>query len=683
MSKAIYVSLLFIFCASLHIVYASPPNDTRQNFTVIINQVRGEECCSIGSLTNTKSQLENTIRLNLPTTFVLRYDALTDKRYTDLITSYRSIRPDLIHVGVMIEIVPSLIESAKSQVPSAKWIIEKMTLEYKGSEATWFQAQNAFTIGYPVESRKAIIDTIMKRFRLGFGSNPLVTSAWMIDTDSLNYLHDTYGVQTHQITREQWSTDSYTLYGGPPHYPYPASRNWLFMPDYSQKSPVTIVRQTVADPLYNYGDNSSSFTSQPNDYARAGRTISYFKKLVDNAFSQNNTGFVNVGLENSMPQEYQSAFDTQVRYIAGLQQEGKTKVIFPEEVGGIYNNLEVSTYSGVDDMRQALWITTPAYRVRVIKNNASVYITDIRLYAPDISDPYNTRVAKHEGYWIAPFLIDGSRWHEYQDVTTLPHKFVPIRNDFWTQPTGYLISQNATDLQISQSDTKHVSLTQMDGTAIAQFDVDSFQIPKDATYQSFVPTQFPVSYSIENGLRWNASNPLWSMQRGVCQTLCAYTLAMKKDAFSQAVERQYPYVYPEAVDRKMSLTYSKVSVTNTYAIAGRNPIRLMIEPHDQMNFPILLHNEAQILTNPEKGTKIVRLGELVKSQLQYVDLYREIPSMVTIRIQMNQGGTVYDTTKTVFFAPNCKTNLSYCATHPIQGVWYFITKISDWWKGRK
>jgi hypothetical protein len=48
--------------------------------------------------------------------------------------------------------------------------------------------------------------------------------------------------------------DSYTLYGGPVHYPYYPSQNWALVPaaQNNENMPI-IVRQTITDPVYNYG----------------------------------------------------------------------------------------------------------------------------------------------------------------------------------------------------------------------------------------------------------------------------------------------------------------------------------------------------------------------------------------------------------------------------------------------
>ena len=86
-------------------------------------------------------------------------------------------------------------------------------------------------IGYQPDDRKKLIDTYMTAFQNAFGYYPATSVSWMIDPLSLAYLQQKYGVSVQEITREQWGTDSYTIYGGPPHYPYKPSQNWAIVPD--------------------------------------------------------------------------------------------------------------------------------------------------------------------------------------------------------------------------------------------------------------------------------------------------------------------------------------------------------------------------------------------------------------------------------------------------------------------
>ena len=187
-----------------------------------------------------------------------------------------------------------------------------------------------------------IADYLFATFFEKFSYYPAVTSAWMIDTETLNYIHKEYGVKIQQITREQYGTDSYTLYGGPPHYPYPASKNWLFVPDYENNDPVLIVRQTVTDPLFNYGDNTSTFTSQPNDYMKNKKTFDYFKSLLDQAIDQsdNQTGFAMLGLENSMEDKFQQEYIAQLELLGKRNSEGLVKFVIVDEMVSFWKQIK-------------------------------------------------------------------------------------------------------------------------------------------------------------------------------------------------------------------------------------------------------------------------------------------------------------------------------------------------------
>ncbi|MFA5771076.1 MAG: hypothetical protein WC894_06335, partial [Patescibacteria group bacterium] len=258
--KKVFFSLtlflfLFLFKTS---IYAKEPAHV-----LIINQTRGEECCSKGSLDKLKMQVDAHIFKKIPAYFTIRFDALVNKNYVNYLNAMTIKYPELIRLGLLIEITPQLVKN--------------IDINHNINAENWFEAQNAFTIGYSKDDSIKIVDYLFSLFFEKFGYYPSITSSWMIDTNTLNYIHKEYGVKIQQITREQYGTDSYTLYGGPPHYPYPASGNWLFIPDYENDDPVLIVRQTVTDPLLNYGDNTNTFTSQPNDYMKNKKTFDYFK----------------------------------------------------------------------------------------------------------------------------------------------------------------------------------------------------------------------------------------------------------------------------------------------------------------------------------------------------------------------------------------------------------------------
>ena len=688
--QSFFASILFVTLflhTSTQSILSSAIETTPTNYAVIINQVRGATCCGAGSVDAMRRQLDIAVERELPSTFVIRYDALNDTRYTDVLRSYRDRYPTLIQLGAMIEIIPTLAEDAG--VP------------YTGNLDSWFHAQHAFTIGYAPSDREKIIDTLMERYKVVFGRYPTTTSAWLIDTPSVNRLHTRYGVLSHQITREQWGTDSYTLYGGPPHYPYPASTSWAFMPDYTDTtSSMLMLRQTVTDPMLNYGDTNSAHTSQPNDYARDGKSIAYYHTLLTNAFQQpaGQVGFALLGLENSMSDVYQEAYGEQLQWLADKQNDFNVKIVFADDAAmrKAYTSSSVSIYGRTEGTLGAWFVTTPRYRIRIRKSGDHIAITDIRIYGVKFTDPYTTRVALHEGFWIAPFLLDGSRWYAQAKPHSGPHAFYPVVNDFQAQPSQIELQNDTSGSTFVIKDADTIAMRNAAGRAFMIFETSSVELPRSADPQQsggvwplvFYPTAFPITHRMTEGVLTMSAfgtekSPAIALRATECvDTFCSYDLSVQSgDAMMRAYEDLYPYLLPEPVRRELSQTYSKVHIHNRFAIAKRNPVRLVLEPHDAFNFPILLDNEAVITT--EKPLAVQTIGELKKSQYQYVDLYSSDPVTSSVDITMTQGGVTTRHSVRLFFAPNCKSDLLFCVTHPVEGSWYVITKMIDWWEKRE
>lgn len=658
---------------------------------LVINQVRGTECCDPGSLAHLQQQLAAHQRLNVPATFTLRYDVLHNASFVNSLTVAHQRRPDLISVGLLLEITPELARAAG--------------VEYQGTPDNWYEAQHVFTIGYAQADRYKLMDTLFEAFKKQFGQYPEVTTAWINDTPTLIYLHDKYGVKLHQITREQWGVDSYTLVGGPPHYPYPASRNWVFMPEYGQEDPLWIVRQTVTDPLYNYGDTSSSFTSQPNDYARGQRDLTYFKALVSQALMaqpQNQTGFALVGLENSMAKEYQDAFVAQLEYLHQLQNEDKLSYFDLDKESLMSFQSPVNVYEGHDligeSAHQSWWISSPHYRVRLRTNNNQLFIDDLRIFSADIVEPYQQRVALNKGYWIAPGLLDGSLW--YGQVPPRPFlvklfgppevkgvHFVPAP-DLGSHPLSLVLPAVAPGTSVTSSVENQEILVQYLASDQAERTI-RFQT-QEITFHNFrtrdfacpdnIPTTVPLRCrTTPAGLTLEWLNQAGEPQYGLVITCkdttleCQARLHLTAEKIDDLRTTQYPFFFPEARPRELSEKYSLLYAHNRYAIAGRNPVRLVLVAADTTGFPTLPNHGVTVTAEPEIAYTSSK-QESLNSPLQLVDLINNKPQKTTITVTVDDDITK---TMTVYFAPNCKQEIRYCLTHPRQAWWYVNTIVRD------
>ncbi|NCN87792.1 MAG: hypothetical protein GW941_02760, partial [Candidatus Pacebacteria bacterium] len=443
---------------------------------IFINHVRGEECCDIGNLDNFKLQLQTFSDLETPAFFALRYDSLIDPSYIKVINQYKD--NDLFQFGIMLEITPDLAE--------------KSFVEYKDSPENWFQAQNAFLIGYDPDDRLALIDSIIKSYNNIFKVNPTFSTAWQVDTDSLNYLQKEYQLQMHQIAREQWGLDSYTLDGGPPHYPYLASKQWFFTPDFSDHDNLLIIRHTIDDSLYTYGDDTSSFTSQPNDYSIDNKDFGYFERLLDQVLNQSQQlGFANLGLENSMDEKYQKEYFKQIEKIAEFTDQNKVEVVNDLKIlKSHYQSENITIHQGSDLIsgtdNQIYWVTTPKYRLRIRFQGSRVTITDLRVYNPYLEDPYRNQPAQNKGYLISPYLInDGIDFPEVKTANRVQQFLnIPMINSFAAIPKKDINSQknylelpnNSNFKQIILSSKNTISYPSESGTITFSFNQDTFEI---------------------------------------------------------------------------------------------------------------------------------------------------------------------------------------------------------------
>jgi hypothetical protein len=347
-----------LFCLSLFYPDASrAKNELAEiqefsKYILFVNQVRGEECCDQGQVEALNQQIKTFESRQLPATFAFRFDALTPKFLNTLKESHVNHE-----VAAFLEITPSLALAAQ--------------VNYQGDNSNWYRAKHSYLIGYSPDDRVKLLDTYMARFFSEIGAYPKTTVAWMIDPASLHYLSEKYGVTAHEITREQWGTDSYTLHGGPPHYPYFPSKNWALVPGDTESSMPLIFRQTVSDPLRNYGDFTSAFTSQPNDYLSGSNDFKYFKSLIEQTLEQpgNEYAIAVLGLENSMDSEFQNEYFKQIVHIKELAlHDERIKIVTANNLRDLVSENSSSILSGRDllnnSKEKTWWITTNTYRLR-------------------------------------------------------------------------------------------------------------------------------------------------------------------------------------------------------------------------------------------------------------------------------------------------------------------------------
>ena len=175
-----------------------------------------------------------------PGTYALKHDALMDKQYQELLKTYLDESDEL---GAWWEITPELCRRAGIGYRDQK----EMDLFED-------QVQSTYCLGYEPEDRKRLVDAYMKDFYEVFGSYPKSIGSWVLDSVTVEYAAEAYGVEAACICRDQMATDGFTLWGGYPNGLYFPSRKNEFIPAQKVENQLSIpvIRLLTPDPIYNF-----------------------------------------------------------------------------------------------------------------------------------------------------------------------------------------------------------------------------------------------------------------------------------------------------------------------------------------------------------------------------------------------------------------------------------------------
>ncbi len=592
---AVIAVTLFLFPKQIFAANNQP------HYTMIINQVRGPECCDPGNTDFLRLQLQTLRKENLKATFAVRFDALEDDKYIQILTDAKN---NGFEMAAFLEITPSLA--------SQSGVI------YHDDIQNWYRPGNLYLSGYTQEDRKKLIDTYMSRFEKIFKTTPTTTVSWIIDAYSLEYLSNRYHVKTHEITRDQWNTDRLTLYGGPTHYPYIPSQNWPLVPQktITANSPI-IIRQTISDPVENYGDPTDSHTSQPNDFMRRTTDFSYFEFLFNQAHDQklNDYTIAVLGLENSMEEKYQQMFVRQLEYVAGWKNKDINNLVVPANEFVLNRQQPFFTvYEGSiqnNPASRAWWINSASYRLRLRLDNGRLFISDLRVYDDKITDPYFYNRISSGAYWITPFVIDSSRLPDNL-LSPIPDNQksagIEIRNDI-EKPLEYSLEKEKNS-QLTLYDDRH--------SPVINFGLSWFELPG----------QNPISKRPVNG-----NDPLY---------------------------------LPALSDLPVDQSRSFLRINNRYARVNRNPARLIFYPRDTLNSPAAA--AISVRANPQVDKISIGQQDDLSGTIM-IDLDNSQP----LKTEVTVTGDNQSFKQTVFFASNCSKNFIICLKNPKYFWWYLLT----------
>ncbi len=393
-----------------------------KNIVTIMNFVRGVDHRFQDVLfPTTKRQFDYLMTTDLKSTFLLQHDAVIDEKYTELF----SHRNENMEIGIWFETCKSLVLEAG--------------LEWRGREGFEFDWHSNVdtTVAYTDDEKRLLADTFMERFKSVYGFYPRTVGAWVLDSVTLGYLNDKYGIDASCICKDQWGTDTYTLFGG--YYDgayYPCKKN-LLSPAQTREEQidVPVFRLLGCDPIYQYDcflwSNCQVWTLEPyhldNDLLPEGGGSDpkwidwYFRERFESgrggAFS-----YAQVGQENSFCWEgAEVGFLHQMKRLTEMKAEGKIcDMTFSEAGRWFKSSFELSppcTHTALSDWRgegnKSIWYNCKNYRVNIFMTKDSVYIRDLHLFDENYPSIYlNTVCDIPDSYFETLPVMNGVCWSD-------------------------------------------------------------------------------------------------------------------------------------------------------------------------------------------------------------------------------------------------------------------------------
>lgn len=339
-----------------------------------------------------RNQLIQVKQYGLPGTYALKYDALMEPRYQELLREYLD---DNDEISAWWEITEPLCR--KAGVP------------FRGKSAKQEEyddrVDSAYCVGYSPDERKLLVDAYMKDFYNVFGKYPQTIGSWVLDSVTLEYAAERYGVVGGAICRDQMATDGFTLWGGYPNGPYFPSKSNEFIPaqEETQQLSVPMFRLLSPDPIYNFEADVREgihgvYTLEPSWLT--GRDPKFISWLFESLTDEDTlgTGYAHVGQENNFLWEnIKPGFQPQLEHVRDLEKAGKVRVETMAQSARWFRQqyritppLTFQASRDWDETRNlsAQWYASADYRMGLLAEDGHLRIRDMFLYRQDYASRY-------------------------------------------------------------------------------------------------------------------------------------------------------------------------------------------------------------------------------------------------------------------------------------------------------
>ena len=367
-----------------------------------------------------QEQIKLVNKYDFPATFLFQYDALINPAYQELMKTQLSSQCE---IGAWWEITQPHVEAA-----GIKW---------RGEHRWVSHANIAFTTGYTPKEREQLVDVYMVKFKEIYGKYPKSVGSWYIDSHTLAYMYEKYGIVASCNCKDQVGTDGYTLWGGYWNQAYYPSRVNAYMPAQTDeyKIPVPIFRMLGSDPIYQYdtglGGRRQGVISLEPVYRESGMNKEWVKYFMEALADQPCLAFsyAQAGQENSFTwRGMQRGLEMQFPLFDSLRTANKIKIETLEASGMWFKeqfpHTPPTAVTAMTDIRnegrKTVWYNSRYYRTNLLWEGKSFRFRDIHLFDEKFESAYyKTAGEGNQFFYYTLPLVDGFLWstrNEYAGI---------------------------------------------------------------------------------------------------------------------------------------------------------------------------------------------------------------------------------------------------------------------------
>lgn len=613
MQKINHLARIIIFASFLLVLVGhhdvALAQDVSKSPALIFYEIRGD-AQEVGTLPKDIDSIKNSGK---SVTFLWTYTKLFDEAAISRVRGLNTYQG-----GVLLEVDDSLRKDAG---------VKKDTLW----PASIRDVERATILGYSTSDRRKLVDTLMQKYISVFGQSPQVVSSRIIDTPTANYLKDTYGIRFQIIDEEYKDKDHSMLDGGPSLVPYPASANWLLVPDYSNPDPVWIIRRPPIDLDYSLvgGDGITPIFMFSNSlYAK-------------NIFLATHAPLYNL----TTILESRRLYD--LVDIPSLHQK----------------EISLVSYGSTDIMLYE--VATPIYRMRLLRRKNELWITDIRLYSKTLIDPYTSRAAHYGYYMVVPYLLNETGWRDdkiayLSNPDRITHFALPNldsnKNNVGEINTGSVGDDVAYLMQyISDGpNTKRVVVAyNKDSIQIVGFNKSTRKLP----YTAFSHTNDPIRESRDN-ISWMVDEKkIFGANLNCTPDTCEITFNTQSiSSYNDLFDKQPPFTFPEPELLSSNSKVALAGIERASLVGEKTNISLASQFQSELSVVPL--SKATVSTSQPASLSPWQKDSIYESS--YFTLIGTKPA--DIEVSLTQDDRVLSSSITI--VPNCTQDWLVCIKSP-------------------